>query len=222
MKNTGIFFLIGLAISVSLVGCGGDEEDSPPPAFKNIVLRPDVIYIYNGNVEEGTRLDPLLNDSIKVAATINYSTPSHGVISFIANEGWFYKPEEGFFGVDEIEYTLCHQKTCVSTTITVHVEEPMNWETCMYSITGESVSTTVNTPIEIRIFANDVVCPMNGFGMNSPEKGTFSTYSYSGSYKNTVYVYYPPKDFVGADRFSYKIFTDDGDKQVYCNITITN
>lgn len=222
MIKKAIYYFIGLIALGSFVGCGGDETDSPPPAFKEIVLRPDVIYIYNGNVLEGTRLDPLLNDSIKVEATIHYSVPAHGTISFIPNEGWFYKPDEGFLGVDNLEYTLCHNKNCASTTMSVHVEEPMNWETCMYSIAGESVSTTVNTPLEIRIFSNDVVCPMNGFGMNSPEKGTFSTYSYSGSYKNTVYVYYPPKDFIGTDRFSYKIFTDDGDKQVYCNITITN
>ena len=204
-----------------MVGCDQSTEDVIPARFKEIILNPDEIYTYVDNESQiGTRLDPLLNDSIKVNVSISYSTPSSGIIHFVPDEGWFYKPNAGFIGVDEFTYTACIDQNCNTSTIKMHVEQPLTGADCRYELNGESVETTKDQPIEIRIFLNDTVCPYRGSSISSPEKGTFNTYSYSGSIKNTVYVYYPPKGYVGTDRFKYKIFTDGPDLEVYCTINV--
>jgi hypothetical protein len=205
---------------VALAGCDDGLEDAVPKSFLNIQLNSDEIFLYNGGSSYGVRLDPLVNDSIKVDVTVSYSTPGSGTITFIQNEGWFYKPNDGFIGTDEITYTVCHDTDCFSAAITMRVEEPVDLNTCTFEINGESVETQKDTPIAIRIFVNDVVCPYQGSSASSPEKGTFSTFTYSGTFKNIVYVYYPPKGFVGTDRFKYRLFTSDGDLEAYCNITI--
>ena len=216
-KYLVLVFLVGIA------ACNDSVEDVIPAGFKEIQLNPDDIYIYTDNSESsiGTRLDPLINDSIKVNVSITYGTPSSGTISFIPNEGWFYKANPGFTGVDNFNYTVCYKENCYSAPIKMYVEEPLAGADCKYELIGESVQTTKDQPLAIRIFLNDVVCPYRGSSISSPEKGTFNTYSYSGSIKNIVYVYFPPKGFVGTDRFKYKIFTDGADLEVYCNITIT-
>lgn len=200
-------------------GCDEPFEEPFPSTYFMMELNPDDVYMYNG-ANAQVRLDPLLNDSLKVDATVSYSMPLHGEITFIDNEGWFYNPDDGFFGIDNIVYTVCHKEGCGSASITMYVEEPLDPETCMFEIKGEDVETEMNQPLEIRIFSNDIICQYNGISIDSPEKGRFTSYSYSGSYKNTVYVYYPPKGFKGTDRFRYRIFTPGGDLQAYCNITI--
>lgn len=196
-------------------------EDEVPKSFQDLKINPDEMYIYTGGASYGVRLDPLLNDSIKVEVTVTYSIPNHGTISFIPNEGWFYKANDGFIGTDNFTYTVCAQTNCATAPIKMHVEQQLTGPDCRYELNGESVQTKKNQPIEIRIFANDIACPYLGNSISAPEKGTFNIYSYSGSIKNIVYVYYPPKGFVGTDRFRYKIFTNGPDLQVYCNITIT-
>ena len=211
-----------ILISLFLLSCSEDgmEEDILPKNFVQIQLRPDEIYIYNGDSPFGTRLDPLLNDSIKVAVDVSYSAPASGVITFIDNEGWFYKPHENFFGEDTFTYTACHGTQCQSASIKLYVDHPLDGNNCVYELAGETVTTLKDQPVEIRIFTNDVICPYVGWGINSPEKGTFNSYSYAGGYKNTVYVYYPPKGFVGTDRFTYKIFANDVTLEATCTINV--
>jgi len=215
----GLLFVLML---VMLACEEGEFNDVIPTTFLKIELNPDEVYMYNS--EEGTpygvRLDPLVNDSIKIDVTLTYGTPTAGTISFIENEGWYYRPEPGFYGTDEFTYTACRQDNCASSTIKMHVEQVLDLNNCTYEINGESVETNVDQPIAIRIFNNDVVCPYRGSSVWSPEKGRFTTYTYSGSYKNVVYVYYPPKGYVGTDRFKYKLFTPTGELEAYCEITI--
>ncbi|HEX6226213.1 MAG TPA: Ig-like domain-containing protein [Chryseolinea sp.] len=205
-----------------LLSCSEDgiDQDTVPKKFEQVQLRPDEIYTYNSGSPLGTRLDPLLNDSIKIEVNISYSAPAHGIISFIENEGWFYKPNDNFFGEDNFTYTACHGNECQTASIKLHVERPLDGSNCTYAVTGESVTTSKDQPIEIRIFNNDVICPFAGMSINSPEKGTFNSYSYAGGYKNTVYVYFPPKGFVGQDRFVYKVFTDTGSLEAICTINV--
>ena len=223
MKNV---LLIGAMVSMPLLflSCSGDEiePDILPKKFEEIQLRSDEIYIYNGGTPEGTRLDPLLNDSIKVAVNITYSSPNSGIVSFIDNEGWFYKPNENFFGEDSLTYTACYGTECYSARIKLYVEQPLDVNTCVSELQGETVTVLKDQPTEIRLFMNDVLCPFTGWGINSPEHGTFATYSYSGGYKNTVYVYYPPRGFVGTDRFTYRIFTTTGTLEATCTINVVN
>lgn len=209
-----------LLMLLGLCGCEDSFDDTIPVTFLDVKVKSDDIYVLSNGSEIGTRLDPLVNDSIKVDVTISYANPSHGVITFIENEGWFYKPEVGYVGSDTFEYTLCNKDGCRSASITMHVEPPFDPENCTFEIIGEAVTTTRDTPVEIRIFMNDTVCPYMGSSVSSPENGTFNSYSYSGSVKNIVYVYYPPKGYTGTDRFQYKLFTNGPDITAYCNITI--
>jgi hypothetical protein len=205
-----------------LAGCDDDLSDKVPTSFFDIKLNADEIYLYNnGGNPHGVRLDPLINDSIKVDASVSYSNPLYGAITFIQNEGWFYKPKPDFIGLDNFTYSVCYDDQCFSAPITMHVEEPVDLSNCFSQINGESAQTQKDHPISIRIFANDIICPYQGSGLSAPEKGRFGTYSYSGSFKNIVYVYYPPKGFVGTDRFTYKLFTSDGYLEASCIITIT-
>lgn len=218
MKNFIRKALLFPAMLVALMACDETFEDVIPETYFMIQTNPDDIYMYNGPSAK-VRLDPLLNDSVKVEVSISYSTPLFGKIEFIPNEGWYYTPNEGFYGMDNIIYTLCYQDDCASASITMYVEQPPG-DHCVYAIVGENIETTKDQPIEIRIYLNDSVCPYMGGGMSSPEKGTFDTYAYSGSFKNIVYVYYPPKRYVGTDRFKYTLYTPDGQIEAWCNITI--
>jgi hypothetical protein len=220
MRTHSLSLCLCLLMLISLCGCEEPIDDTIPVTFLKMNVVSDEIYTINSPSEIGTRLDPLVNDSIKADVTITYGDPSHGVITFIENEGWFYKAEEGYVGLDNFDYTLCNKDGCASASITVHVEAPYDPENCTFEVIGETVTTAKDTPIEIRIFLNDTVCPYMGCGVYSPEKGTFFEYSYSGSFKNIVYVYYPPKGYTGTDRFKYKLFTNGPDITAYCDIII--
>jgi hypothetical protein len=224
-KSLFISGFLCLIAMLALTSCDEKFEeiafDVPPKSFKNILLNPDHIYLYNHeNLEEGVRLDPLVNDSIKVEVTISFSTPSFGAIQFIANEGWFYKPNANYYGQDNITYTVCYKNDCHTSNITLYVEEPFDPNTCTFDVQGESVTTSVDQPIAIRIFSNDVVCIYRGMSVFKPTYGNFNTYSYSGNYKNIVYVYYPPKGFKGVDQFIYKVNTGDGTIEATCTVTV--
>lgn len=209
-----------LFLSLFLSGCDETFEDVIPPTFFMIQLNPDDIYLFNGGSEYGTRLDPLLNDSIKVDVTVSYSTPPHGTIRFIENEGWFYKPDAGYYGIDNVTYTVCWKDGCGSASINIFVEQPLDPATCVYAINGEAIEIEKDQAIEIRIFENDVICQYQGMSLFAPEKGTYETFSYSGNYKNTIYVYRPPKGFTGTDRFKYRFVVGNTYMETYCNITI--
>ena len=218
------FFLYCTATLLCLIwtGCDDDLTDKVPSSFLMVQVNADDIYLYNnGGNPYGVRLDPLVNDSIKVDVTVSYSTPTFGTISFIQNEGWFYKPNDGFVGTDNLTYTVCHKEECFSAPIKMVIEEPIDITNCTFEIFGESVETKKDQPIAIRIFLNDNVCPYQGSSLAAPEKGRFDTFSYSGSFKNIVYVYHPPKGFTGTDRFTYKLFTSDGFLEAHCSISVT-
>lgn len=215
-------FLIVFVIMVCLFGsCDEVHDDIVPAVFENLLLNPDDVYIYNGGSEYGVRLDPLLNDSIKVAVTMSYSTPKHGTIRFIENEGWFYKANAGFYGIDSIRYTACNGPNCGTSLIRMFVEQAPDWSVCETSVQNESYETTRDKPIEIRLFINDTICPFSGWFIRAPQYGKAFTYSYSGSHKNVVYVYTPPKGFTGTDTFRYWIYPNGGGEVAgVCTITV--
>ena len=105
--------ILNISILLALVslfqGCDDDAfPDTLPGTYFMIQLNPDDIYLYNSGNPSGVRLDPLVNDSIKVEVTVSYSTPGFGTIKCVANEGWFYVPNPGFYGIDNVTYTVCH------------------------------------------------------------------------------------------------------------------
>jgi hypothetical protein len=54
-----------------------------------------------------------------------------------------------------------------------------------------------------------------------PLKGTFTTVAYSGSLKNTIYLYTPPRNFTGEDSFRYRVHPDpDNFDRVYLEMVV--
>ncbi|MFD2515561.1 Ig-like domain-containing protein [Pontibacter locisalis] len=209
LKTVFLQLFIGTML---MAGCDDAIEDIVPASFNDFKLFPDEIYTFNSNNGWILRLDPLANDSLKTEAVVTYSQPVNGELfpNFDGPGTMGYKPKNNYFGLDSLTYTVCTKDLCKTEKITLIVEQPFDPVTCVTSLAPDSLETTRNTPKGIRIFLNDIVCYNDKYGgteIRSPEKGTFNTIDYSGSYKNTIYMYYPPKNFVGQDSFRYKVYT---------------
>jgi hypothetical protein len=184
-------------------------------------LNDDELYFYNSGNPEGLRLDVLLNDSIKGDVILTFGTPDHGSLSFLENEGWFYHPAENAYDTVRFSYSVCDGETCKSANVTIILEEYPSPEHCMTEINGETVETEMGKPVVIRIFENDLACPYAGSYIASPTKGTFRVLSYSGSFKNILYIYYPPEGFKGTDQFKYKLHAGEGQYiEAICTILV--
>ncbi|MFD2247471.1 Ig-like domain-containing protein [Pontibacter ruber] len=222
VSNIGILQL--LAVILLLWGCDKTEEDVIPRSFQEFTLYPDDIYTFNSNSDWINRLDPLANDSVKAQVKVTYSQPQHGQLlpEFDGPGTMGYKPNNDFYGIDSFTYTVCTSEICKSETIRMIVEKPYDPATCTTLLAPDSLETTKNTFKGIRIFENDRICFNDSYGGNyieKPVKGTFRTIEYSGSYKNTIYVYYPPKDYVGEDSFRYRVYTSR-DRSTYQEIIV--
>ena len=214
MKNylSKVKLVVALLALVALGACDQETDDILPKSFQQFNLYPDQIYIFNGNSSWITRLDPLANDSVKTEVSVTYDQPRNGQL-FPGYDGpgtMGYKPNNDFYGIDSLNYTVCTLEICKTEKIKLIVEEPLDPATCVTMLRADSLETTRNKFKGIRIFENDIICLNDDFGgsyIEKPVKGTFNTIQYSGSYKNTIYVYYPPKDFVGEDSFRYRVYT---------------
>ncbi len=200
-------------------GCDTETRDIVPKAYEQFELYEDDIYAFNGGGI--IRLDPLGNDSLKTAVTVTFGQPLHGTLTVEADGDTYYKPEAAFFGTDSLAYTACSGAVCQTEKIRLHIEKPLDPNNCTSAVGADSLVTTRNTAKGIRIFMNDVLCPMAGKSVFAPQKGTFKTIEYAGSYKNTIYMYYPPKDFVGQDSFRYRIHPDPANyDRVYLEVVV--
>jgi len=216
--------ILPVILGLLLWSCDTINDDVIPNFFKEFKLYPDEIYTINDNGDYILRLDPLANDSIKTEVNVTYSQPKHGRLlpEFDGPGTMGYKPEQSFLGTDSLTYTVCVNQNCQTEKIKLFVEVPQDPAVCETILRGESLETTINTPKQIRIFLNDVICYNNTYGgttIYKPEKGTFRTIDYAGSYKNTIYEYIPPKDYVGEDSFKYRVYTAQ-DRSVYQEITV--
>lgn len=202
-----LFLLLGL-LSWS---CDHVDEDVIPVSFQEFKLYPDeVYYVYDRNVNYDLLLTPLRNDSLRTEVTLTYSQPVHGQLitgCWGEADGRCYIPNEGFFGVDSLTYTVCSNQTCITEKIKIIVEEPKDFSTCVESLGADSLETTINTPKEIKIFANDTFCAFLPYAPITiqPEHGTIRFYDHMGSYKNPTFIYTPNKNFVGEDSFTYSV-----------------
>lgn len=204
---------------LALGSCDQETEDVLPRSFQEFHLYPDDIYIFNSNSDWINRLDPLANDSVKTEVIVTYDQPRHGQLlyEFDGPGTMGYQPNNDFYGVDSLNYTVCTSEICKTEKIRLIVEKPYDKATCVTTLGADSLETTRNVSKGIRIFENDIICFNDDFGgqyIEKPQKGTFKTIEYSGSYKNTIYVYYPPKDYVGEDSFRYRVYTSR-DQSVY-------
>ncbi|MDX5419613.1 MAG: hypothetical protein LPK09_10385 [Hymenobacteraceae bacterium] len=213
--------MILLAVAGALLalwGCEQVEEDVIPISFQEFKLYPDELYMINLNDVElgwGTErrkivLTPMVNYSLKSKATLTYGQPKNGKLS---TDCWgqagstCYQPNDGFYGTDSLTYTVCSDQVCKTETIRIHVERVPDPGNCVKSLGADFLETSVNTPGEIKIFANDEFCDQLPYApvIQNPEHGTIRFYDYMGSYKNTTFIYYPKKNFVGEDSFTYRV-----------------
>jgi hypothetical protein len=212
-----------LAVSVLLFNsCDKVTDDILPISFQDFQLYPDEIYLFNGNSGSLVRMDPLGNDSLKSSAKVTFTQPVHGKLSIQPDGDTYYTPDNDFYGTDSLIYTVCSPNICKSEKIRLVVEKPYDPNNCTNFLGADSLETTKNTPASIRIFMNDIICSgFVGRSIYKPEKGFFKTVEYSGSYKNTIYIYYPPKDFVGEDTFKYRIHPDPANfDKVYLEMVV--
>jgi hypothetical protein len=212
-----------LAVSILLFdSCDKVTDDVLPLSYQDFQLYPDDIYLFNGNTGSLVRLDPLGNDSLKSSAKVTFTQPLHGKLSIQPDGDTYYTPDMNFIGTDSLMYTVCSPGTCKSEKIRLFVEKPFDPNHCTNSLGADSLETTRNTPASIRIFMNDIICSaFVGRSIYKPEKGTFKLVEYSGSYKNTIYMYYPPKGFVGEDSFKYRIHPDPNNHdKVYLEMVV--
>ncbi|MDJ1470811.1 Ig-like domain-containing protein [Xanthocytophaga flava] len=198
--------LTGSLVLLFLLGGCTTPEDIIPGSSNNFELYEDDVYAFGGGGI--IRMDPLGNDSLKTAVTVTFGQPRHGTLSIEPDGDTYYKPENGFFGTDSLTYEACSESTCKTQKIRLHIEVPLDPNNCTNVVVADSLQTTRNTPKGIRIFENDIICPMAGRSVYAPQLGTFRTIEYAGSYKNTIYVYQPPKDFTGEDSFRYRVYPD--------------
>jgi hypothetical protein len=207
---------LSLALLVSLFslwGCEQVYEDVVPISFTNFKLHDDLLYVYN---TKDSRVYSAVNDTVAVYDKITYSQPVHGQLyPNYANDNpdiLGYKPKPGYVGLDSATYEVCSGGVCKTATIRFVVEAPLfsDPNQCE-TILGEDVlETTVNTPKAIRIFLNDVICyyPNESWLVKfwGPDNGTMQHINYFEGLKNEIFVYHPKKNFVGEDRYTYRVY----------------
>jgi hypothetical protein len=207
-----------------MAGCDQTLSDVEPKSFREFELFADEVYMYNASMPDTRiRFDPLINDSIRTTVRVSYSRPANGQLELMQDGGTYYIPNKGFFGTEDITYTACSDRTCQSQRMQIFVEPPLDPNNCTTRLGADSLETAINTTKGIRIFINDMICSpqRTGISVFKPLKGTFTTVAYSGSLKNTIYLYTPPRNFTGEDSFRYRVHPDpDNFDRVYLEMVV--
>ena len=216
MKNFNIFKLFGLLAAsfiIFLTSCDTYEADVVPISFQEFELKRDTAFTVMGTdpVNEFPLIIwPLANDSLKIKATVTYGQPRHGRVFQDTIGHVYYERESNYVGLDSITYQVCGENSCKTEKLIIIVEPRLDPTNCTTRLTPYTIETLKNTSVEIRVHRKDIICPLSPQqSYFKPQLGTFASYPYSGSSKSIVFVYYPPKDFVGDDTFRYRIYTDN-------------
>ncbi|WP_165864852.1 Ig-like domain-containing protein [Rufibacter latericius] len=204
--------LLLLVLGLFSWGCDQEQGDELPLSFQDFKIYPDEMYTLKNNGGWSTfELRPLVNDSIRTQVTIKYSQPVHGQLASGCNGGteMCYVFKEDFVGDDSLTYTVCSDKICKTEKILLHIEEPLPTSQCISKLGADSLETTMNTPKEIKLFANDILfCPGgSSYGpiVVQPRHGSLRFYDYGGtSYKSVTFIYTPHANYVGEDSFTYR------------------
>ncbi|MBF8962117.1 hypothetical protein I0P70_02570 [Pontibacter sp. FD36] len=207
------FSLVLVAGLLSLWGCEQVYEDVAPISFTNFKLNDDLLYVYN---TKDSRVYSAVNDTVVVYDKITYNQPVHGELyPNYANDNpdiMGYKPKPGYVGLDSATYEVCSGGVCKTATIRFVVEAPQfsDPNDCETILVEDVLETTVNTPKEIRIFLNDVICyyPNENWTVKfwGPNNGTMQVMNYWEGVKNDVLIYRPNKNFVGEDIYTYRVY----------------
>ncbi|GEO05072.1 hypothetical protein AAE02nite_27360 [Adhaeribacter aerolatus] len=206
-----LFWLLAGSLLIFLPGCDTYEADVVPISFQQFELKRDSAFTYvrKQSTDWPLLINPLVNDSLKVHATVTYGEPRHGRV-FQEGNYLYYEHELNYVGLDSMTYEVCTENICKTEKMIFVIENRLDPNNCTTRLTSFTVETLKNSPIDIRIHRKDIICPTAGNrSYFKPQLGNYSDYRYSGSPKATVMVYYPPKDFVGDDFLRYRIYTDN-------------
>ncbi|KAA3440287.1 Ig-like domain-containing protein [Rufibacter hautae] len=203
--------LLLLVLGLFSWSCDQEVGDELPLSFQQFSIYSDEMYTSEGGVFEKLILSPLVNDSIKTEVTIKYSQPARGQLTSdcYGEKKMCYVYEKGYIGDDSLTYTVCSDKICKTEKILLHIEERLDPSRCITKLGKDSLETTMNTPKEIKPFANDILFCADGSSYGpivvQPQHGTLRFYDYGGtSYKSVTFIYTPNRNYVGDDSFTYR------------------
>jgi VCBS repeat-containing protein len=169
----------------------------------------------NFNTNQNTTLNGtslVINDNITDGPALNITLtpingPSNGSLTINIDGSFVYIPNNGFFGNDQFEYTICDgafTALCDTGLVTIVVNQVNQ----IPIINNESFSTNINTTLNNNILSNDND-PDGTLGVTtlplvSPNNGVFTTDT-SGNF-----TYTPNNGFVGTDTMVVLVCDNNG------------
>ncbi|MBL7813488.1 MAG: gliding motility-associated C-terminal domain-containing protein [Saprospiraceae bacterium] len=165
------------------------------------------------------RFRPINNDTIVngLLAMGVVTTPRHGSIGFIGTDSLIYTPNNGYCGLDTMEYRICNNAfECDTATIFITVTCDTTGGNQRPIAVDDVATTTKNTPTNINILANDQV---NGTLSRPPVVVSLPQHG-STSWLNNQMVYTPDTDYCGSDVFTYEICNANGCDTALVTVTI--
>jgi len=171
-----------------------------------VALDDYVITLLNSNVS----IDVLANDFDPDGILLPSSTsviagPAHGTTSVDPLTGFItYTPSVGYYGPDEFDYEVCDDSGfCAEATVYVTVQ-------ARPEALDDGGTTTVNTPIEIDILANDSdldgTLDVSSINIDpTPSNGIVTIDPITGAV-----TYTPEYNWYGTDYFTYEVCDNDG------------
>ena len=149
-------------------------------------------------------VNPLSNDSDpdnQVITLVIAGTPSHGTLSITGNI-ITYSPGSNYFGADSFTYTIADASGATSSSqivFTIINNAPI--------ALSDSVSTTVNTVVNISPLQNDNDPDGQSISVINVGSATHGTASISGG---STIIYTPATNFAGVDSISYTVADASG------------
>ncbi|MGI0013074.1 MAG: Ig-like domain-containing protein, partial [Nitrososphaera sp.] len=190
--------------------------DDPPVALNDSVTTREDTPV---NIQVAAN-DTSLDGRIDVTTVTIVTPPGHGTTSVNTSTGIVtYRPNINFIGVDTFRYSVRSDNGLTSNEATVAVRVTAVNDPPVAR--ADSVTTSEDTPINIRVTVNDtdsdgtinvttvtVVAP--------PSNGTTSVNSTTG-----VITYMPKANFFGTDNFKYTVKSTDGDTSNEATVRVT-
>ena len=152
---------------------------------------------------------------LPTTGTLTTTIPSNGTVTIDDNgtpndptdDIVTYTPNPDYNGTDSFDYTICNSSgDCSTATVTIDVLP-------IVDTIDDSVSTEINTPINIDILLNDNDLPITGtLTVTNPSNGTviINDGGTPNDPSDDFVTYTPDNNFEGIDTFEYTICDDQG------------
>ncbi|MEH6748504.1 MAG: gliding motility-associated C-terminal domain-containing protein [Maribacter arcticus] len=203
---------------------------------------PDYLDPDSGNIEDLDVIDDVVTTPIDTPidiaildndfgipsdGTLTLTEPSNGIVAIndggtpddISDDTVTYTPNDGFEGIDSIDYTVCDSMdNCDTATITITVGEPVALD-----VIDDVVTTQIDTPIDVAILDNDFGIPSDGtLTLTEPSNGivAINDGGTPDDISDDTVTYTPNDGFEGIDSIDYTV-CDSMDNCDTATITIT-